>query len=331
VTERLVDRETTNLYLFDMLFRHQVYLEGVKVGMSLQLRDVLTQLYDEFAKFIGQVRYASLDQFTRVELNNFVSRFEVAQTQAFNRYTQQLRVLLKDFLSADTQVSHSIFNKVSDATIQVAPPWGTVLQAFVPATGQTINDMLNVFASNAITSVTRQIKVAYTNNQTPQQLLATIVGTPENSFGDGKFARFSSQNTALLATVLQHISSIAQADIAKEAFTNYQWVSILDSRTTLICRERNGNVYVYNEGPLPPAHYNCRSKAVPLQGNELHDIPNSFSDWAVNQPHAFLNDALVPSVAVKVVAGTGTDISLNDAVKALTISQFLDKIKIIVM
>ena len=38
----------------------------------------------------------------------------------------------------------------------------------------------------------------------------------------------------------------------------YRWISVLDSRTTDVCRGRSNKVYEVGVGPIPPAHPNCR-------------------------------------------------------------------------
>lgn len=53
----------------------------------------------------------------------------------------------------------------------------------------------------------------------------------------------------------------------------YQYVAVLDNRTSEICRDLNGNVYrVDNKNaPRPPQHFRCRSAIYPLnyRGNKL--------------------------------------------------------------
>jgi len=49
----------------------------------------------------------------------------------------------------------------------------------------------------------------------------------------------------------------------------YEWVSTLDSRTSTICRSRDGQKYEFGKGPLPPAHPNCRSAISPVVSSEF--------------------------------------------------------------
>lgn len=361
MSKRLNDLNTpTNRYLFDMLFRHQVYLEGVKSGFAINYKEMLKLLYDEFAKYIGQTRYNTLDGFTKVELREFIRRFELAQQSFYSRYTKQLIELLKQFLAADVEVTQAIYTAVSGMTIDErskAPQpddnsatlglgavhgtgeandllWASITNAIIPANGMTIAQMLDSFGQTTEERVKRTLLMGYANGDKPRDALSAIVGEPTLRFRDGLFNTFNNQNIALIATAMQHISSIAQAAIASVYYNDYQWVSIMDGKTTPICISRNGNVYAYGEGPLPPAHYGCRSKAVSLtDGSEIHDVPETFPLWLVTQPSELLADMFGAAVATSIVSSSKSlkDISISNSVIPLTLTQYRKKISLITM
>lgn len=95
---------------------------------------------------------------------------------------------------------------------------------------------------------------------------------------------------AVTNTVLQHVAAQTNFNSAKNVFEQYLWVSVIDAATTQICRGRNGNVYTYGEGPLPPAHINCRSQIMPFDGTGPSTIP-TFKIWVDGQVREFVNDA----------------------------------------
>jgi len=73
------------------------------------------------------------------------------------------------------------------------------------------------------------------------------------------------------ALVTTSITSVhAQADHAVyeangKALHGWQYVAVLDSRTTPICAHRDGTIYQLSEKKyLPPAHYRCRSTTIPV-------------------------------------------------------------------
>lgn len=353
-TDRPIDLVKSNSYLFNMLFRHQVYLEGVKLDFAANYRVMLRKLYDEFAKYIGQSRYHSLDGYTRAEFRQYIQRFQRAQQIFYSEYTAKLIALLKAFVVVNLDVTSSIFEAATNqTTLQRSrdpqagdkPPlyplaatrntksgadklWAQILPEIIPANGMTISEMLRSFGDRSSTEVIRRLMVGYANGETTNEVMSAIAGDPTVNYRDGLFAKLNAQNTALVAIALQQLSNLSQAAVASVHFNRYQWVSILDSRTTPICRERNGNIYTYGDGPLPPAHYGCRSKDVPLVGDELHDIPDTFDEWLRTQPEAVLTSMLGASLAAKVIDEdpSVTDLTLNDVTKNLTLDQFQSKI-----
>jgi SPP1 gp7 family putative phage head morphogenesis protein len=76
------------------------------------------------------------------------------------------------------------------------------------------------------------------------------------------------QSRALVVTATTSV--FAQADHAvyqanSQALQGWQYVAVLDSRTTPICSHRDGEIYRMDETEfLPPAHYNCRSTTTPV-------------------------------------------------------------------
>ena len=69
--------------------------------------------------------------------------------------------------------------------------------------------------------------------------------------------------STLARTVTNQVSNQTRIETMKaneDVLEGYEWVATLDSRTTIICASRDGNVYTnYDTDPKPPAHFNCRS------------------------------------------------------------------------
>lgn len=83
--------------------------------------------------------------------------------------------------------------------------------------------------------------------------------------GMGKLIR--SQAASLSVTITNHTATIAK-DVTylanREQIEKVQWISVLDQGTTEFCRNHHREIYPINEGPRPPAHFNCRSVMIPI-------------------------------------------------------------------
>jgi SPP1 gp7 family putative phage head morphogenesis protein len=146
------------------------------------------------------------------------------------------------------------------------------------------------FASQATAKLLQQVNIGYADNLKPSDVTKAIIGTKDAGYKDGLLGQLQRQGDAVTNTVIQHVASQTNSAVAKKGFEQYLWVSVLDSRTTQICTDRNGNVYVYGQGPTPPAHINCRSSTIPFDGTGPVTMP-TFTVWVNGQSQEFRNDA----------------------------------------
>jgi len=81
-----------------------------------------------------------------------------------------------------------------------------------------------------------------------------------------KITKFHSK--ALVVTAITHVKSSIDHEIFKankKAIVGWQYVAVLDSRTTPLCAHRDGTIYPPEDTVhLPPAHYYCRSTTIPV-------------------------------------------------------------------
>lgn len=62
-----------------------------------------------------------------------------------------------------------------------------------------------------------------------------------------------------------------------ETVDKLEYSSVLDERTTDICKSRDGNVYLKKDPRIPyliPAHYNCRSIWIPVMEEDTNETPD---------------------------------------------------------
>lgn len=92
-----------------------------------------------------------------------------------------------------------------------------------------------------------------------------------------------------------------------------RWVSVLDGKTTAICRARSGKIYDAGSGPRPPAHARCRSIVVPyFEGKGDAEEP-TYSDWLKKQTPERVRQILGKTKGDMFLDGT---LSLEDMVTA---------------
>lgn len=311
-----------NIRLYDIATRQQTYVESVKVWQAQQFDLFLLELAEELRKLLPRIKYQNLDALTKAQLNSFLIELRRTQSRLYSLYLEKVLEQLEDFMQVHLQVSRRVWASAyveddsqdvleedeAEGTLVIANEeetfgflygiaavmgtgsglWGVIKNAPLPANGILLQPFLTGFARSAQASVENAVRKAYANGETLTQLTDSILNrSPQGT--SGIVQRIGQQGTAALGTSMQHIAQVVSAGITSGLFGRYQWYSVIDNATTQICRSRDGQIYTYGRGPLPPAHVGCRSHIGPIRGNG--EVPQeSFARWFARQPKAFRDD-----------------------------------------
>lgn len=305
--------------LLDVVTRHQIYLEGVKNGFGLDFeRNFAYGLIVELKKLFATLEFEDLGDMSKTELAKFLRQLTELNKIAFGKYTEDAIEAIRNFMIVDRDLVQPLIKDDSNLALLLlnASLWSRITNTPMGATGTNILPTLSAFGSMSGTSLVNAIRKAWVNQEKTSDLLKLLIGTKTANYRDGEIGKIVRQQRSIIGTVLQHVSSEVQNSIGAVFYDEYMWSSIIDSSTTDVCRERNGNIYRYGRGPMPPAHIGCRSSIIPLDRGSARVPPPSFAVWAASQPSAFLKDAFQGKVADKVFP-------------PLTVKQFAGKAKYI--
>ena len=111
-------------------------------------------------------------------------------------------------------------------------------------------------------------------------IVRALAGTKKRSYSDGVMANTRRNFQAVLGAGITHVhNSVSEKLWTKnpQVYRYMQWVSVLDGRTSAVCRARDGKFTPIGNnvlpkklpvlsppGARPPAHPNCRSIVVPV-------------------------------------------------------------------
>jgi len=303
--------------LRDTLTRHKVYLDQVKTFEGTRFNVVLGNLLKDLTRELRNLSFETLDQMTKAQLSTFLRKIQGIVSKQFNAYAVEIIKRIRAFMEIDYTVLRDIFETIDGRPLRKANEeeknslpwgwlavagnargfailWGKITNAPIPATGQLPSVFITNNLAPVATKIVDIIRKGYANKATPSAVLKELRGTEAADFKDGAAATMSRQTQTMIRTIYHHVSQITQAAIASVYYRCYEWVSVLDDRTTVICRSRDGNIYIYGEGPLPPAHPNCRSDTIPTDCANDNRKPwtEDYYSWIKRQPAAFQDDAL---------------------------------------
>lgn len=306
---------SVNVPLYDVLTRHQIYLEGVKSFAAADFSITIERLDEELRRLLAKSKFSDLGELTKNQLNVFIADLREVQSVIYNAYVERVMAFLLEFMAANVDVMQTLMEGVTGFDLGDAADkanhnslfgllaasgsedgnsrlWSIISKAPLPATGMLLVPLVRGFANNSAASVENMVRRGYANNWKVDELLTNIVGTSSLNFRDGQLNRIRNGNAAITSTLLQHVAANTGAAVQSVYGNRYRWISVIDGRTSEICLSRANHIFNFG-GPLPPAHINCRSSIEVLIGDAPPTAPSdSFADWIRGQPASVQNDLL---------------------------------------
>lgn len=145
-----------------------------------------------------------------------------------------------------------------------------------PLEGLSFAQNFKILSENLKRETERAVRISVLNGETIAQTRARVrqrINVASNQYNS--FIRTATQNVTHKATELTYKQN-------KKFIKKIQYIAILDSRTTDICKGLDGKVFNVGEGPRPPQHWNCRSFTIPIFSDD--DLVNqSYGDWVETQ------------------------------------------------
>lgn len=300
------------------MVRRQLYIEAVKRHEAQLFAPVLIHLEKIVQTELIALPVQTLAQLTKKQLDAVIKRVRDEYNKALNEYVEEHKTNLEQIAKADLVLTGGVVATLA-ADLPVASAKPSIIEFIDTLTnvGQAILDPTNSFVDGVLASlwndpnaalgsymeyflgdhITRishgvldLIRKAYVDALSPYQAILSIVGTPTRNYRDGFLNRVWNWNKAVVNTNIQHVTSVVSRELFKGMFDRYIWISVIDEVTSKICRSRDGNIYVYGYGPIPPAHPNCRSTTSPLLGGEIPPAMPGFADWLAEQADELIED-----------------------------------------
>lgn len=264
---------TSNESLLEFAISHAVGLQRYGTNVVKKVLEVLNEadqeIEQELTKRLAQIKQRGYDlspaNTERLKiLQKQIRAITAASYQtAYGIITDELKQLIR----AEAGRSVEEFERALKVRLGAVVPAPAVLAAMVrdPVQGASVRDWLRGIERNKQDKIMSLVRLGITTNQTLPEIVARIAGTADNNFRDGALEISRRQTEALVRTVVNFISNRAREEVFNQnawLLNGVKWVSTLDTRTTPVCRARDGKVYPLNAGPRPPAHFRCRSVIV---------------------------------------------------------------------
>lgn len=302
--------------LEDIATRHQVHLERLKAAEVRDYNTLLAILAAQVDDVLRTLLVERLSDLKRARLNAILRELRAAQDAALDeandRLLRRLETLAEYEAGFEARALTDAARDIDGTEFTAATGvWATVAARPLSAAGALLEPFLREMTKREVEMVNKVVLRGFTEGWTTAQVTKVLRGTKALKYTDGLMTRLGRHNATLVRTAMQHVSTTArEATWADNDVKKYRWVSTLDSRTTPICRDRDGDEFPVGRGPLPPAHMNCRSSTIAVLTGPLAQLSRgrtrasasgpvpasmTYYEWLKTQDADFQDEALGPT------------------------------------
>ena len=305
----------TNDDILDDLTRHQVYIQRFS---NSTVRKVLAALRRSDARLVERLLSNDLTSLSRKRQEKLLTELRKIIESAFEDATGALQIDLEGLAEYEGEYQTDMFHRVLPVRIETVVPGSEQIIAAVnsrPFQGRLLQDVYQELPQAAFRRVRNTIRAGVIEGRTTDQIVLDIRGRRAQGYRDGVLGHNRRDTESVVRTAVNHTANTAReytyernSDLVK----GVRWNSTLDSRTSSVCRARDGKIYEPGKGPRPPAHFNCRSSTSPVikswreLGIDLGEAPQgtrasmngqvpadlTYGDWLRRQPKAVQEDVL---------------------------------------
>lgn len=242
--------------------RHAVYLEGLKTHEAQAATAFLQEVE---AYLVSELRKKDIETMTRARLGRLLTSVRKDLASMSGQFKLDLTKTIKELGIYEAGFEARALQNLG--ITEFALPTDKSLHAAIFATplaaegvrGNLLQPFMTELTQRNMDRILKEVQYAYYRGENTAALLERL-----RSSG-GALPKSSRALEALVRTALQHTSGVARRtlwDENEDLFDGEQWVSVLDSKTSTICRSLDGRVFKYDDNwppPGPPAHISCRS------------------------------------------------------------------------
>lgn len=247
----------------DAITRHQIYILRYSAGREKEASEYVARIQEMIESELEKEELSTMDM---MRLRRFYDEITEFADETYGELADKIVQDASQLAELETEWNGSTFARFieeniispSDVEAQLAVFAGGLLGG----TFGNIRNLANAFRQNKVAQIVQNVSDGVTLRERNEQIktrVQRVSGLQKKQVG------------SLIRTITNH-ASVEARDIMmrmnESIFDGYEWVSVLDSRTSIICASRDGTVYPFTDdpekSPKPPAHFSCRSTITPV-------------------------------------------------------------------
>lgn len=279
--------------LHDRAVVHRVWLGRYSNGFVRRVLAQLSRVEDDVL-----TRVATSRGTTQAALSTLLASVQAVQTDGWGLVAKVVEADVAGLTGAELAFQGNLMAlgasqvgvALTESTLSVANVVAAVKAR--PFQGKLLREWLADFDDASKRRVREAIRQGFAENESIDQIVRRLRGT---NAVPGVLAKNRLGAEAMVRTAVTHTANTAAHETyraAEDLLDGVEWVSTLDSRTTIICAKLDGKVFPLDKGPRPPAHINCRSTTIARLKGMAPFKRTTYADWIKSQPVAIQNEVL---------------------------------------
>lgn len=301
---------SVNEELRDRAIRHAIYLQRYGNGLSKKVLDLLSEVEADIVAKLGQ-RLAMIDE-RGIALSNtstkrlqaLLDELRAINAAAYADIAETLSDELTGLATVEAQFQTQAIKAALPVSFATAMPSPNRLRAIIqtsPMEGALLSSWAKGMEDGTANRIEQAIRKGLVQGLGTDDIVRSIRGTKKQAYKDGILEISRRSARSIVRTATTHVSNVASQETWKaneKLVKGWQFVSTLDSRTTVTCGALDGQIFAVGEGPIPPLHIGCRSttiavtkswKELGFEGDELSRSQRASMDGQVAGSTTFDN------------------------------------------
>jgi len=278
---------TVNELLADAVVSHAVDLQQYGTGVVRRLVSLLNRVdADLAAALTDALQRLPLGEFNVDRLEALLLSVRQINARAYDvigrDLTEELRKLTEyeaghQFELFRAVIPPQVVTSVGVASVNVEQVYAAAMAR--PFQGVLLRESLKGLEEGKARVIRDQVRMGYVQQEPIQKIVQRLRGTRAKNYEDGLWQRPRRDLEAVVRTAISHTAGYTRdrfMESNRDLVKAQVWNSTLDTRTSEICRVRDGKKYE-TVSPYKPighklpwlggpgrAHWNCRSASVPV-------------------------------------------------------------------
>lgn len=330
--------------ILDVLTGHSVGLQRLS---NATVRKIIALLKRSDERILERLASEGGSEISRERLETLLANIRVIVEGLYEDATGQLKADLDKLAEYEAEYQADMFRRVVPVEVDWVTPSPFQIIAATnsrPFQGKLMREWFTDLPADAFKRLRNAIRAGVVEGRTIDQIVREIRGTRAQGFKDGILEINRRAAEVTVRTAVAHTANAARNEMYRansRLLKGVQWVSTLDSRTSLYCMAHDGKVYPLDAGPRPPAHPNCRSVVTPVvkslaeMGIKGKDLPPGtrasmdgavagdldYDAWLRKKPQSFQESVLGKEKAKLFRAGLKLDRFISRAGDELTLDE----------